>query len=80
MAAAAAVETMAATTTDDDDNEEGNGDGNRRRLMDAMVKVGPCWPLARGWGRVTNLRGRTNPRKGGGEYSSTCRRPRHCGV
>ena len=33
---------------DDDDgdgggNEDGNGDGDRRRLMDAMVKVCPCW-------------------------------------
>ncbi len=33
--------------------------------MDAMVKVGPCWPLAQGWGRVTNLKERMNPRKGG---------------
>ncbi len=76
MAAVAAVETMAATTTTtmtiDDDDDEGNGDGNRRCLMDARVKVGPCWPLAQGWGQVTNLKGRTNPQKGG---SSTLRRP-----
>ena len=52
---------------DDDDgggnNNKSNGDGDHRRLMDAMVKVCPCWPLARGWSRVTNLGG--NPRKGG---------------
>jgi hypothetical protein len=30
--------------------------------MDAMVKVGPCWPLVRGWERVTNFKRRTSER------------------
>ena len=52
-----------------DDNDSGcgdgksDGDGNRRRLMDSMVKVCLCWPLARGWRQVTNLGG--SPRQGG---------------
>jgi len=54
--------------SDDDDKGGGSdgksgGDGDHRRLMDAMVKVRPCWPLARGWRRVTNLGG--NLQKGG---------------
>jgi hypothetical protein len=52
----------------DDNNDDGNGNCNRRRLMNAMVKVGPFWPLAREWGRVTNLKGRTNLQKGGSTF------------
>ena len=50
------------------DNDDRDGDGDRLRLMDAMVKAGPCWPLAQGWGQVTNLKRRTNPQKGGSTF------------
>ncbi len=30
-------------------NGNSNGDGDCHCLMDAMVKVCPCWPLAQGW-------------------------------
>ncbi len=36
-------------------NNGGNGDGDCRRLMDAMVKVRPCWLLAQGWRQTTLL-------------------------
>ncbi len=45
----------------DDNNDAGGGGGSKRNSdgqpEDAMVKVCPCWPLARGWIQVTNLGG-----------------------
>ena len=45
---------------DQDENDGGNskrksnGEGRCRGLMDAMVKVHPCWLMVQGWRRVPN--------------------------
>ena len=49
---------------DGGDNDDDDGNGDCRHLMDAMVKVCPCWLLTQGWKQVTNNLGGTCKRGG----------------